>query len=63
MVGLTCIEVHNSIFNITEEQTKLKFFLFPQSMNGSIAFVNVRDDIGKHMENSGITTTALQDEI
>ena len=63
MVGLTGLEVHNSIFNITEEQTKLKIFLFPQSMKGKIAFANVRDDVGKHLENSGMTATALQDEI
>ena len=29
MIGLTGLEVHNSIFNITEENNKFKLFKFP----------------------------------
>ena len=29
MIGLTCLEVYNSTFNITEENNKLEIYKFP----------------------------------
>ena len=63
MVGLTNLEVYNSMYIITEDNIKFKVHLFPKSTNVRIAFANVRDDIGKNLEVSKITVTDVQDEI
>ena len=43
MIGLTDLEVYNSIFNITEENIKFEFNEFPDEKAGSVSFEKVRD--------------------
>ena len=45
MIGLTDIEVYNSIFNITEENNKLKIYKFPDDKIGGVTYEKVRDEI------------------
>ena len=63
IIGLTSVEVYTSIFKLTEENNKLKVYLFPQSKNGGISYEKVRDEVEKDLEISDITPTDLQDEI
>ena len=45
MIGLTDLEVYNSIFNITEKNNKLQIYKFPDEKNGGITHTKVRDEI------------------
>ena len=45
MIGLTDLEVYNSIFNITEENIKIELYKFPNEKAGGITFEKVRDEI------------------
>ena len=63
MVGLTELEVFNSIFNITEENNKFKLYKFPDEKAGGISYTKVRDEIEKDLDISDITATDLQDDI
>ena len=62
MIGLTSLEVYNSIFNITEENNKFKLYLFPDSKTGRISIGKVRDEIEKDLDISDNTATDTQDE-
>ena len=57
------MEVHNSIFNITEENNNFEPYIFPVSKIGGIAFKKVKDEIEKDFDVSDITATDLHDEI
>ena len=63
MIGLTNIEVYNSIFNITEENNEFELYNFPDSESGGTSYERVRVDIEKELKFSDITATDLQDEI
>ena len=63
VVGLTDLEVYNSIFNINTTNNKLKFFKFPDEKAGGISYTKVRDEIEKDLDISDITAADLQDEI
>ena len=63
MIGLTDLEVNNSIFNITEEKNKLQFFKFPDGKAGGVTNEKVRDEIEKDSDVSDITATDLQDDL
>ena len=63
MNGLTCLEVYNSIFNITEENTKFKHHKFPDEENGGVSYEKVRHEMGRDLDISDITATDLQGEI
>ena len=63
MIGLTRLEVYNSIFHITEEENKVKVYLFPQSRNGGISYEKFKDQTENEMESTYITATDIQDEI
>ena len=63
MLGLVDLEVYNSIFNITEQNNKLKLYKFPDEKSGGISYMKVRDDIEKDSGISETTATDLQDEI
>ena len=63
MIGLTSLEVNNSIYNITEENKKVKLCKFPHEKNGGVSYEKVRDEIEKDLVFSKITATDLQDEI
>ena len=62
-IGLTNLEVYNSIFNITEENNKFELYKFPYSKSGGFSYERVRDKIEKDLDISEITVTDLQDEI
>ena len=63
MIGLTDLEVYNSIFNITEENNKLDLYKFPDEKAGGISYIKVRDEIEKDLDIEDITATDLQDDI
>ena len=63
MIGLTDLEVYNSIFNITEENNKLQLYKFPDEKSGGVSYIKVRDEIEKDLDIEDITAADLQDEI
>jgi len=62
-IGLTSLQVYNSIFNITEENNKFELYKFPDNKIGNISYTKVRDEIEKDLGISDITPTDLQDDI
>ena len=60
MLGLTNLEVYNSIFNITEQINK--FELYRDSSN-KFEFLELKDELEEILNNSQITPEHLQDEI
>ena len=63
MIGLTDLEVYNSIFNITEENNKFELYKFPEEKAGGISYTKVRDETEKDLDISDITASDLQDDI
>ena len=63
MIGLTDLEVYNSIFNITKENKKFELYKFPDEKAGGISYTKVRDEIEKDLDISDIRATDLQDDI
>ena len=63
MIGLTDLEVYNSIFNITEENNKFDLYKFPDEKAGGVTYEKVRDEIEKDLDIEDITAEDLQDEI
>ena len=63
MIGLTDLEVYNSVFNITEPNNKLQFCKFPDEKAGGVPCEKVRDENEKDLDISDITATDLQDDI
>ena len=62
MIGLTDLEVYNSIFNITENN-KFELYKVPDEKAGGISYGKIRDEIEKDLDISDITATDLQDDI
>ena len=60
MIGLTSLEVYNSIFNITEENNK--FELYRDSSN-KFGFLELKDELEEILNISHITQEHLEDEI
>ena len=63
MIGLTDLEVYNSIFNITEENNKFELYKFPDEKAGGVTYEKVRDEIEKDLAIEDITAEDLQDDI
>ena len=63
MIGLTDLEVYNSIFNITVENNKFELYKFPDEKAGGITYEKVRDEIEKDLDIEDITAEGLQDDI
>ena len=63
MIGLTDLEVYNSIYNITEENNKFKLYKFPDEKRGGISYTKVKDEIAKDLDIEDITAADLQDDI
>ena len=63
MVGLTDLEVYNSIFNTTEENNKFERFKFPEDKIVGISYIKVRDEIERDLDISDITDIDLQDDL
>ena len=63
LIGLTDLEVYNSIFNVTEENIKFELHKFPDGKSGGASYEKVRNEIETDLDISDITVTNLQDEI
>ena len=63
MIGLTDLEIYNSIFNITEENNKFQLYKFPDEKAGGVTYEKVRDEIEKDLDIEDITAKDLQDDI
>ena len=63
MIGLTDLEVYNSILNITEEDNKFELYKFPDEKAGGVTYEKVRDEIEKDLDIEDITAEDLQDDI
>ena len=63
MIGLTDLEVYNSIFNITEENNKFDLYKFPDEKAGGVTYAKVRDEIEKDLDIEDITAEDLQEDI
>ena len=63
MIGLTDLEVYNSIFNITEENNKFQLYKVPDEKIGGITYTKVRNEIERDLDISDITDEDLQDDI
>ena len=63
MLGLTDLEVYNSIFNITEENNKFDLYRLPDEKAGGVTYEKVRDEIEKDLDIEDITAAVLQDDI
>ena len=61
MIGLTSLEVYNSILNIAEEK-KFKLHNFPDS-RGRTLYEWINNEVEKDLGNSNITHTDIQYEI
>ena len=60
MIGLTDLEVYNSIFNITEENNKFDIY---RDMSDKFGFLELKDEIEEILDKSHITDDHLNDEI
>ena len=63
MIGLTDLEVYNSIFNITKGNNKLQLYKFPDEKSGGVSYIKVRDEIEKDLDIEKITAADLEDEV
>ena len=63
MIGLTDLEVYNSILNITEENNKFELYKFPDEKSGGVTYEKVKNEIEKDLDIEDITAEDLQDEI
>ena len=62
MIGLTSLEVYNSILNITEKSNKFELYTFLVPKTGGVTYEKVRDETEKDLDISNITATDLQNE-
>ena len=60
MIGLTDLEVYNSIFNITEENNKFELYRYTSNKFG---FLELKDELEEIFNISNITNEYLDDEI
>ena len=62
MIGLTVLEVYNSVFNINTTNNNFKLYKFPDKKAGGVSYEEVRDEIEKDLDISDITATDLDDD-
>ena len=60
MVGLTSLEVYNSVFNITEESNKFDLYT---DISAEFSFEKLKDELEEILGFSNITPSHLQHEI
>ena len=63
MIGLTNLEVYNSIFNITEENNKFELYKFLDEKSGGVSYIEVGDELEKDLDIEDIIAIDLQDDI
>ena len=59
MIGLTNLEVYNSIFNITEENNKFELY---RDTSDKFGFLELKDDLEEILKIPHITNEHLQDD-
>ena len=62
LIGLTDLEINNSIFNITEENNNVQLYKFPDEKAGGVTYEKVRDEIKKDLGIEDFTAEDLQDD-
>ena len=62
MIGSTRLEVHNSIFNITEHKNKFGIFAVSEVMNGEHIYETVGNTAVQKLGISDITQDLLDDK-
>ena len=60
MIGLTDLEVYNSIFNITEENNKFEIY---RDMSNKFGFLGLKDELEEILNIPHITDDHLDDEL
>ena len=63
MIGLTDLEVYNSIYNITKENSKFELYMFPDEKIGGVSYEKLRGEIERDLGVSDITAADIQDDI
>ena len=63
MIGLTDLEVYNSIFNITEGNNRFGLYKFPDDKIFGVTYEKVKGEIEKDLDIEDITAEDLQDDI
>ena len=63
VIGLTDLEIYNSIFIITEENNKFKLYKFPDEKSGGVSYEKTRDEFERDLDISDNTATNLEDDI
>ena len=63
MIGITDLEIYNSIFNKAEQNNKLQLYIFLDEKADGMSYTKVRDEIEKDLDVSDITATDLQNDI
>ena len=63
MIGLTSLEVYNSIFNNNYQNNKFELYKSPDSKSCGVSYEKVTNEVEKDLEISDNTATNLQDEI
>ena len=63
MIGLTDLEVYNSIFNIAEQNNNFELYKFPDEKSGGVTYEKFRDEIEKDLDIEDITAADLQDDL
>ena len=59
MLGLTSLEVYNSVVNRTEANNKFELDKFPDKKIDGVSYTKVRDEIEKNLGISDITPADL----
>ena len=60
MIGLTDLEVHNSIFNITEENNKFEIY---RDSSNKFGFIELKDELDEILNIRHITQEHFEDEV
>ena len=59
MIGLTGLDINNSICNITEENNNFELYKIPEDKIGGISCIKVIDEVEGDLDISDITDTDL----
>ena len=62
MIGLTSLDVCNSVFNRTKENNKFEIYKFPEEKIRSVSYEKVGDEIENDLGISNITAVDLPDD-
>ena len=57
MIGLTCLEVYNSVLNVNATNNKFKLYKNPDGETVSVSYEKVRNESERYLDISDITAT------